>query len=101
MYTFGAPGLSPALPARCRWCRLWGREVAPTRTAAPSRKERQACWGARDAYWKCLDESREDASRCKKLRSSFESSCPPQWVSRARVCSQSVCWQRVRVSGGL
>nr|XP_060142117.1 cytochrome c oxidase assembly factor 6 homolog isoform X2 [Globicephala melas] len=48
--------------------------------AAPSMKERQACWGARDEYWKCLDENTEDASRCKKLRSSFESSCPQQWV---------------------
>ncbi|TKC33709.1 hypothetical protein EI555_020275, partial [Monodon monoceros] len=47
--------------------------------AAPSMKERQACWGARDEYWKCLDENTEDASRCKKLRSSFESSCPQQW----------------------
>nr|XP_033698384.1 cytochrome c oxidase assembly factor 6 homolog isoform X3 [Tursiops truncatus] len=49
--------------------------------AAPSMKERQACWGARDEYWKCLDENTEDASRCKKLRSSFESSCPQQWRS--------------------
>nr|XP_058910629.1 uncharacterized protein LOC131751181 isoform X2 [Kogia breviceps] len=48
--------------------------------AAPSMKERQACWGARDEYWKCLDENPEDASQCKKLRSSFESSCPQQWV---------------------
>lgn len=49
--------------------------------AAPSMKERQLCWGARDEYWKCLDENTEDTSKCKKLRSSFESSCPQQWVS--------------------
>ncbi|KAG8516659.1 Cytochrome c oxidase assembly factor 6 [Galemys pyrenaicus] len=42
-------------------------------------KERQVCWGARDEYWKCLDENKEDSSQCKKLRSSFESSCPQQW----------------------
>uniref|UniRef100_A0A480IWY5 Cytochrome c oxidase assembly factor 6 homolog isoform X1 n=1 Tax=Sus scrofa TaxID=9823 RepID=A0A480IWY5_PIG len=53
---------------------------SPPGMAAPSMKERQACWGARDAYWKCLDENTEDASQCKKLRSSFESSCPQQWV---------------------
>ncbi|XP_062938790.1 uncharacterized protein LOC134366389 isoform X1 [Cynocephalus volans] len=47
--------------------------------AAPSMRERQACWGARDEYWKCLDENTEDAARCRKLRSSFESSCPQQW----------------------
>ncbi|XP_030877588.1 cytochrome c oxidase assembly factor 6 homolog, partial [Leptonychotes weddellii] len=33
-----------------------------------------------DEYWKCLDENTEDASQCKKLRSSFESSCPQQWI---------------------
>ncbi|XP_054417262.1 cytochrome c oxidase assembly factor 6 homolog isoform X1 [Pongo pygmaeus] len=48
--------------------------------AAPSMKQRQVCWGARDEYWKCLDENLEDASQCKKLRSSFESSCPQQWI---------------------
>lgn len=53
--------------------------------AAPSMKERQACWGARDEYWKCLDENTEDASQCKKLRSSFESSCPQQWVRHTRM----------------
>ncbi|XP_011372254.1 cytochrome c oxidase assembly factor 6 homolog [Pteropus vampyrus] len=48
--------------------------------AAPSMKERQVCWGARDEYWKCLDENTEDASQCKKLRRSFEASCPQQWI---------------------
>nr|XP_020856135.1 cytochrome c oxidase assembly factor 6 homolog isoform X1 [Phascolarctos cinereus] len=46
---------------------------------APSMKERQVCWGARDDYWKCLDENTDDASKCKKFRSIFESSCPQQW----------------------
>ncbi|KAB0407388.1 hypothetical protein E2I00_019960, partial [Balaenoptera physalus] len=54
--------------------------LSPLGMAAPSMKERQACWGARDEYWKCLDENTEDASQCKKLRSSFESSCPQQWI---------------------
>ncbi|XP_040320865.1 cytochrome c oxidase assembly factor 6 homolog isoform X2 [Herpailurus yagouaroundi] len=58
---------------------------SPLGMAAPSMKERQACWGARDEYWKCLDENTEDASRCKKLRSSFESSCPQQWVRHTRM----------------
>ncbi|XP_008147999.1 cytochrome c oxidase assembly factor 6 homolog [Eptesicus fuscus] len=47
--------------------------------AAPSMKERQACWGARDEYWKCLDEH-EDAGPCQTLRRSFEASCPQQWI---------------------
>ncbi|XP_065257447.1 cytochrome c oxidase assembly factor 6 homolog isoform X2 [Emys orbicularis] len=48
--------------------------------SAPSMEERKACWGARDEYWTCLDENMEDASRCQKLRCSFESRCPQQWV---------------------
>ncbi|XP_039208952.1 cytochrome c oxidase assembly factor 6 homolog isoform X2 [Crotalus tigris] len=48
--------------------------------SAPSMKERKACWGARDIYWKCLDENMKDTSKCDKLRCSFENSCPQQWV---------------------
>ncbi|XP_060099034.1 cytochrome c oxidase assembly factor 6 homolog [Heteronotia binoei] len=48
--------------------------------SAPSMKERQACWEARDKFWKCLDENMEDTSKCDKSRSSFESLCPQQWV---------------------
>ncbi|KFO34241.1 cytochrome c oxidase assembly factor 6 homolog [Fukomys damarensis] len=48
--------------------------------AAPSMKERQVCWGARDDYWQCLDENAGNASRCQQLRRSFESSCPQQWI---------------------
>lgn len=55
--------------------------------AAPSMKERQVCWGARDLYWRCLDDNAEDAARCKQLRSSFEASCPQQWVSPGRSAS--------------
>lgn len=48
--------------------------------AAPSKKERQACWGARDEYWRCLDEHADDAPPCRALRRSFEASCPQQWI---------------------
>uniref|UniRef100_A0A8C3F5L6 Cytochrome c oxidase assembly factor 6 homolog n=2 Tax=Chrysemys picta bellii TaxID=8478 RepID=A0A8C3F5L6_CHRPI len=53
---------------------------AVIKMSAPSMEERKACWGARDEYWKCLDENMEDAFRCQKLRCSFESRCPQQWV---------------------
>ncbi|XP_027960254.1 cytochrome c oxidase assembly factor 6 homolog isoform X2 [Eumetopias jubatus] len=65
--------------------------LSPLGMAAPSMKERQACWGARDEYWKCLDENTEDASQCKKLRSSFESSCPQQWGCSRSACSLPTC----------
>ncbi|TFK08550.1 brefeldin A-inhibited guanine nucleotide-exchange protein 2 [Platysternon megacephalum] len=54
--------------------------------SAPSMEERKACWGARDEYWKCLDENMEDASRCQKLRCSFESRCPQQWLNVNELC---------------
>uniref|UniRef100_F7FG29 Cytochrome c oxidase assembly factor 6 homolog n=2 Tax=Monodelphis domestica TaxID=13616 RepID=F7FG29_MONDO len=54
--------------------------VIEVKMTAPSMKERQVCWGARDDYWKCLDENIDDASKCKKLRTIFESSCPQQWI---------------------
>lgn len=31
-------------------------------------------------FWRCLDTHTEDAPRCEKLRRSFESLCPQQWV---------------------
>ncbi|XP_061480504.1 cytochrome c oxidase assembly factor 6 homolog isoform X1 [Rhineura floridana] len=51
-----------------------------TEMSAPSMKERKACWGARDEYWKCLDEKMEDTPKCEKLRYCFENLCPQQWV---------------------
>ncbi|XP_033614189.1 cytochrome c oxidase assembly factor 6 homolog [Fukomys damarensis] len=48
--------------------------------AAPSMKERQFCWGACSHYWQCLDEKARDVYHCQKLRRSFKSSCPQQWL---------------------
>ncbi|KAJ1153781.1 hypothetical protein NDU88_006539 [Pleurodeles waltl] len=47
---------------------------------APTAQQRKACWGARDTYWQCLDETGNDYSKCKILQNSFESLCPHQWV---------------------
>uniref|UniRef100_A0A8C4U7X6 Cytochrome c oxidase assembly factor 6 homolog n=4 Tax=Neoaves TaxID=3078114 RepID=A0A8C4U7X6_FALTI len=54
------------------------RSVA--KMSAPTMEERKACWGARDEFWQCLDRHADDASKCEKLRLSFESRCPQQWV---------------------
>ncbi|XP_062428256.1 cytochrome c oxidase assembly factor 6 homolog [Rhea pennata] len=48
--------------------------------SAPTMEERKACWGARDEFWECLDKNSKDESKCQKLRLSFESRCPQQWV---------------------
>ncbi|XP_069460285.1 cytochrome c oxidase assembly factor 6 homolog [Ambystoma mexicanum] len=48
--------------------------------SAPTAEERKVCWGARDKYWQCLDENGDDFTKCQRLQSFFESSCPQQWV---------------------
>ncbi|XP_055495237.1 cytochrome c oxidase assembly factor 6 homolog [Leucoraja erinacea] len=47
---------------------------------APTAEERKNCWGARDKYWQCLDQTDEDFSLCQKSRILFEGSCPQQWI---------------------
>ncbi|XP_022379398.1 uncharacterized protein LOC111160528 isoform X2 [Enhydra lutris kenyoni] len=79
----------------CRPPSTWAQlppsySLGPRGMAAPSMKERQACWGARDEYWKCLDEKAEDASQCEQLRSAFESRCPQQWGARSRAAYKQV-----------
>lgn len=63
-----------------------GRSVfrSAVKMSAPTMEERKACWGARDEFWQCLDRHGDDASQCEKLRLSFESRCPQQWVSSSR-----------------
>ncbi|KAL4660311.1 hypothetical protein GN956_G431 [Arapaima gigas] len=48
--------------------------------SAPSSAQRKACWGARDQFWKCLDDSSDDVDLCDKFRKVFEANCPSQWV---------------------
>jgi len=49
--------------------------------AAPNKAERQKCWAARDAFWKCLEESADNPTKCKTQRNVFEKSCSAQWAS--------------------
>ncbi|KAJ8381989.1 hypothetical protein SKAU_G00027670 [Synaphobranchus kaupii] len=46
---------------------------------APNSDQRRVCWGARDVFWKCLDDN-QDATACEKFRKDFEANCPAQWV---------------------
>uniref|UniRef100_H3A4S3 Cytochrome c oxidase assembly factor 6 homolog n=2 Tax=Latimeria chalumnae TaxID=7897 RepID=H3A4S3_LATCH len=48
--------------------------------SAPTAKERKKCWEARDLYWQCLDENKDNSSTCQRLRNGFETNCPQQWV---------------------
>ncbi|XP_047431273.1 cytochrome c oxidase assembly factor 6 homolog [Mugil cephalus] len=47
---------------------------------APNSSERKACWEARDALWKCLDDNDDKVASCQRFQSEFESKCPAQWV---------------------
>lgn len=85
-----SPQRTPTWADPCVACHVVPR-VTFAGMAAPSMKERQACWGARDLYWRCLDDNAEDAARCQKLRSSFEASCPQQWVSPAGLQHAPAC----------
>lgn len=48
---------------------------------APSKQERQACWNARDAYWKCVEDSDNNLVNCKKFRDEYEKNCSKTWVN--------------------
>lgn len=47
----------------------------------PNRAERKQCWDSRDAFFKCLEENNEDASKCKQFRKIYEDLCPKTWVT--------------------
>lgn len=44
------------------------------------REGREACWAARDAFFRCLDTHGGDASKCKKQRAHYENICPKSWA---------------------
>jgi cytochrome c oxidase assembly factor 6 len=46
-----------------------------------SKEGRQACWAARDKFWKCLDENENNAKKCQAERKLFEADCTKTWVN--------------------
>ncbi|XP_067011941.1 cytochrome c oxidase assembly factor 6 homolog [Anabrus simplex] len=46
----------------------------------PTKDQRKVCWDSRDRYWECLDVNHDEREKCIKLRQTYESSCPAQWV---------------------
>lgn len=46
----------------------------------PKQEERKKCWDSKDAYWQCLTDNNDDASKCAKERQEYEGSCIKQWV---------------------
>ena len=45
---------------------------------APSSKGRQACYNAKDAYYKCVED--EGRQNCEELLKKYEGACPSAWV---------------------
>lgn len=58
----------------------------PSDKAAPSVGQRQQCYSARDAFYKCLVEHGDSEEPCTKLKEVFHSKCLPSWVSKPMVC---------------
>ncbi|KAM9960507.1 hypothetical protein ACTFIW_009649 [Dictyostelium discoideum] len=40
---------------------------------------RTKCWEARDKYFKCLDDNKEDDSKCKEFYNELNNSCLKSW----------------------
>ncbi|XP_060758741.1 cytochrome c oxidase assembly factor 6 homolog isoform X1 [Neoarius graeffei] len=59
---------------------------------APNSKQRQACWRARDEFWKCLDLNQDNTTACEKYHKEFEANCPVQWengmISDVKGCTK-------------
>lgn len=51
-----------------------------TAIEAPSKEARELCWKARDSYWKCLDDTKENKDKCLKQREEYEKQCSKAWV---------------------
>ena len=45
-----------------------------------TKEGRKKCWDSKDIYWKCLDENKEDASKCADERRYYENNCSKTWV---------------------
>ncbi|KIO26732.1 glycosyltransferase family 20 protein [Tulasnella calospora MUT 4182] len=51
----------------------------------PNRTQRQRCWEARDAYYKCLDSLKvntpgEEGGKCAEEVAAFSKACAASWV---------------------
>jgi len=45
-----------------------------------NREARGLCWGARDAFFACVDSNGPDATPCAALLAEYNTHCPTQWV---------------------
>jgi len=42
---------------------------------APNKAEREACRGAKDLFWQCMESNANDLKKCIVLREAFENAC--------------------------
>jgi cytochrome c oxidase assembly factor 6 len=45
-----------------------------------TKEGRQACWDAKDNFWKCMDVNNGEESKCQPQREIFEKDCSKAWV---------------------
>lgn len=43
--------------------------------------EREQCWKAKDAFWKCMEVNHDNSDLCANNRQMFVQNCPPTWVT--------------------
>ena len=62
--------------------RVTPEDTAPADKAAKflNKAAREACYGARDEYWRCFKSSGEKKGSCPAERAKFEEACPATWV---------------------
>jgi cytochrome c oxidase assembly factor 6 len=73
----------------------------------PSRAERKACWGARDAYYACLDSKNvtepgtETGGACDPQMKEYAGSCARSWVRELAPSRRPSCSHRSAVATAL
>lgn len=56
-------------------------ESSSTKKVFLKKEQREACWKARDTFWKCMNTNEQDGAKCMEERKPFEELCPQQWVT--------------------
>lgn len=46
------------------------------------KEEREACWKAKELLFECLDQNKEDISKCEIEFMKLQNLCPESWVNR-------------------
>ncbi|XP_045173431.2 cytochrome c oxidase assembly factor 6 homolog [Mercenaria mercenaria] len=68
-------------------------------SAPPTKQERQKCYLARDAHFKCLEEHNDDIYKCTITLAEFEKNCPKMWVKHFERTRERLLLDKLRQQG--